>query len=65
MQLPFSILYYNAHNPICSIYLFMFILIEGLGSQIYSDDFQDVAVKDEPLEPDTVSCKHVQDIFVF
>ena len=49
----------------CSIYLFKFVLFEGLDSPIYPDDFQDVVVKDEPLEPDTVSCKHMQDIFVF
>ena len=29
-----------------------------LGSPIYPADFQDVEVKDEPLEPDTVSCEH-------
>ena len=56
MQLSFSVLYYIAHNPMCSTYLFMFVLFEGLGSPIYPDDFQDVEVKDEPLEPDTVSC---------
>ena len=28
-----------------------------LSSPIYPPDFQDVEVKDEPLEPDTVSCK--------
>ena len=43
----------------------MFVLFEGLGSPIYPDDFQDVEVKDEPLEPDTVSCEHMQDIFIF
>ena len=35
--------------------LFMFVLFEELGSPIYPDDFQDFEVKDEPLEPDTVS----------
>ena len=30
-----------------------------LGSPIYPADFQDVEVKDEPLEPDAVSCKHI------
>ena len=30
-----------------------------LGSPIYPPDFQDVEVKDEPLEPDTVSSKHI------
>ena len=30
-----------------------------LGSPIYPPDFQDVEVKVEPLEPDTVSSKHV------
>ena len=29
------------------------------GSPIYPPDFQDVEVKDEPLEPDTVSSKPV------
>ena len=29
------------------------------GSPIHPPDFQDVDVKDEPLEPDTVSCKHI------
>ena len=28
-------------------------------SQIYPPDFQDVEMKDELLEPDTVGCKHV------
>ena len=58
MRLSFSVLYYIAHNLICSTYLFMFVLFEGLGSPIYRDDFQDVEVKDEPLEPDTVSSAH-------
>ena len=26
---------------------------------IFQDNFQDVQVKDEPLEPDTVSCEHI------
>ena len=30
-----------------------------LSSPIYPPDFQEVEVKDEPLEPDTVSCKHI------
>ena len=38
-------------------YLFMFVLFAELGSPFYPDDFQDIEVKDEPLEPDTVSCK--------
>ena len=29
-----------------------------LVSPIYPADFKDVEVKNEPLEPDTVSCKH-------
>ena len=38
-------------------YLFMFVLFAELGSPFYPDDFQDIEVKDEPLEPDTVGCK--------
>ena len=49
-----AVLYYITHNPTCSIHLFMFVLFEGLGSPIYPDDFQDVVVKDEPLEPDSL-----------
>ena len=30
-----------------------------LGCSIYPPDFQDIEVKDEPLEPDAVSCKHI------
>ena len=48
----------------CSTYRFMFVLFEGLGFK-YPDDFQDVEVKDEPVEPDAVSCKFMQDIFIF
>ena len=36
-----------------------------LGSPIYPPDFQDVEVKDEPLEPDTVSCKHILQNLLF
>ena len=36
-----------------------------LGSPIYPPDFQDVEVKDEPLEPDTVSLKHILQNFIF
>ena len=46
------------------IYL-CFVLLAESGSQIYSDYFQDVKVKDEPLEPDTVSYKHKQQSFIF
>ena len=42
----------------CSTYPFMFALFEELDSPIYPDDFPDVEVKDEPLEPDTVSSAH-------
>ena len=42
----------------------MFVLFEGLGSPIYSNDFQDFEVKDEPLEPDTVGC-NICKIFLF
>ena len=43
--------------------LSMFVSFEGLCSPIYPDDFQDVEVKDEPLEPDTVSCKRILQSF--
>ena len=43
----------------------MFVLFEGLGSLIRPDDFRDVEVKEELLEPDAVSCQHMQDIFNF
>ena len=36
--------------------LFMFILDEELNSPAYPEDFQEVEVKDEPLEYDAVSC---------
>ena len=36
--------------------LFMFVPDEGLDSPAYSEDFQKVEVKDEPMEYDTVSC---------
>ena len=43
----------------------MFALFKELGSPIYPDDFKDVEVKDEPLEPDTVSCEHrIQSVVV-
>ena len=34
----------------------MFVSVEELDSPAYPDDFQDVEVKDEPLEYDAVSC---------
>ena len=37
-----------------------FVLLAESGSQIHPNDFYDVKVKDEPLEPDTVSYKHIQ-----
>ena len=36
-----------------------------LDCPIYPPDFQDVEVKDEPLEPDTVSCKHILQNLIF
>ena len=36
--------------------IFMFVLDEELESPAYSEDFQDVEVKDEPVEYDAVSC---------
>ena len=42
----------------------MLVLFAELGSPIYPDNFQDVEVKDEPLEPDTVSCEHMQPNFI-
>ena len=35
-----------------------------LGSPIYPADFKDVEVKDEPLEHDAVSCKHILKKFI-
>ena len=37
----------------------MFIVVEELDFPVYPDDFQDVEVKDEPLEYDTVSCEAI------
>ena len=36
-------------------YLFMFVLVEELDSPAYPEDFQEVEVKDEPMEYDAVS----------
>ena len=36
-------------------YLFMFVLVEECDSSAYPEDFQEVEVKDEPLEYDAVS----------
>ena len=50
-------------------HLFMFVfLVEGLASPAYPEDFQDVEVKDEPLEYDAVSCDlfyHFNVILIF
>ena len=43
-------------------YLFMFVLVEELGSPAYPEDFQEIEVKEEPMEYDAVSCdlfKHI------
>ena len=37
-------------------YLFIFVIVEKLNSPAYPDDFQDIDVKDEPFEYDSVSC---------
>ena len=37
-------------------YLFMFVLDEELDSPAYPEDFQEIEVKDEPMEYDAVSC---------
>ena len=37
-------------------YLFMFILVEELGSPAYPEDFQEIEVKEEAMEYDAVSC---------
>ena len=36
-------------------YLFMFVLVEELDSPAYPDDFQEIEVKEEPMEYDAVS----------
>ena len=36
-------------------FLFMFVLVEELDSSAYPEDFQEVEVKDEPMEYDAVS----------
>ena len=36
--------------------LFMFVLDEELDSPAYPENFQEVEVKDEPIEYDSVSC---------
>ena len=49
-------------------YLFMFVLDEELDSPAYPEDFQEVVVKDEPLEYDAVSCDllfHPNSICIF
>ena len=43
---------------------FLLVSFAELGSPIYPDHFQDVEVKDEPLENDTVSCEHIQQNFI-
>ena len=40
-------------------YIFMFILVEVLDSPAYLEDFQEVELKDEPLEYDAVSCEAI------
>ena len=37
-------------------FLFMFVLVEELDSPAYPDDFQEIEVKEEPMEYDAVSC---------
>ena len=37
-------------------YLFMFVLVEGSDSPAYPEDFQEIEVKEEPMEYNAVSC---------
>ena len=37
-------------------YLFMFVLDEELDSPAYPENFQEVEIKDEPMDYDAVSC---------
>ena len=37
-------------------YLFIFVLEDELDTPAYTEDFQEVEVKDEPIEYDAVSC---------
>ena len=46
-------------------YLIIFGLFAELSLPIYSDDFQDVEVKKEHFEQDTVSCEHMQQNFIW
>ena len=48
-------MFYVAHILIGFTYLFMFVLVEELDSPAYPEDFQEVDVKDEPMEYDAVS----------
>ena len=41
-----------------------FALFAELGSPIYPEDFHYVAVKNEPLDHDNVSCEHMQQNFL-
>ena len=48
-------LFYVAHILIGFTYLLMFVVVEELDSPAYPDDFQEVDVKDEPMDYDAVS----------
>ena len=46
---------HDAQNSIEFSYLFMFISVDELDTPAYPDDFQEVKVRDNPLEYDAVS----------
>ena len=49
-------IFHVAHIFIGFTYLLMFVLVEELNSPAYPNDFQEVEVKEEPMEYDVVSC---------
>ena len=48
-------LFHVAHILMRFTYLFMFVLVEELDSSAYPEDFQEIEVKEEPMEYDAVS----------
>ena len=49
-------LFHVAHILMGFTYLFMFVLVEEWDSPAYPDDFQEIEVKEDPMEYDAVSC---------
>ena len=48
-------LFHVAHILMGFTYLFMSVLVEELDSPTYPEDFQEIEVKEEPIEYDAVS----------